>query len=189
MLNRHLSIPYSNTSRIPLSGGQYNWVAILGPPKLANFLSYTVGWTIVLAWQAAIAGSAWVSSNIIVTLSSVAHPDYAVKNWHVTLVFAAIIALDIFVNTFLGRVFPTLECLAFVLHVVLFFVIIIVFVYLAPKQSNDAVFKTFVNGGEFSTMTESVFVGSVNLMFGFIGTDAGAHVGKSSGPDTLTIRE
>ena len=30
--------------RMPLSGGEYNWVAILAPKNLSNFLSYITGW-------------------------------------------------------------------------------------------------------------------------------------------------
>lgn len=36
-------------SMIPLSGRQYNWVAILAPECCANFLSYTTGWITVIA--------------------------------------------------------------------------------------------------------------------------------------------
>lgn len=65
--------------------------------------------------------------------------------------------------------FPTLEVVAFFLHVILYFVIIIVLVYLAPKQENVAVWNTFNNGGEFGVMGEAVLAGSVNIMFGFAG--------------------
>lgn len=122
-----------------------------------------------LAWQSNVAASAWVSSNIIVTIASVAHPSFEVKSWHPVLVFFAVIPLDIAVNTFLGRVFPVLETMSFVLHVLEYFVLIVILVYLAPKQSTHAVFHNFINGGEFPNMVTSIMVGSVNLMFGFTG--------------------
>lgn len=136
---------------------------------MSNFLSYIVGWVMFLAWQSGVAASAWISSNIIVTISAVAHPTYEVKNWHAPLVFFAIILLDIIVNTFLGRVFPLLETLSFVLHVVEYFVLIIILAYLAPKQGTADVFNKYINGGGFHNVVEATMVGSVNLMFGFAG--------------------
>ena len=33
-----------DTFRIPVAGGQYDWVAILAPKSNARFLSYITGW-------------------------------------------------------------------------------------------------------------------------------------------------
>lgn len=155
--------------RIPLSAGQFNWVAILSPPGISNFLSYLTGWIVTIAWQAACAAPTFICSNMIVALASYSNPDYDVKNWHAALIFYAIIALAVLVNTYLGRLFPSIESLAFLLHVVGFFIVLIVVVYLAPKTDPSTVFDNFINGGGFPTTAQSVLVGSVPVMFGFNG--------------------
>ncbi|KAF2182074.1 hypothetical protein K469DRAFT_740567 [Zopfia rhizophila CBS 207.26] len=79
--------------------------------------------TLVMAEMASMiplsgAVSAYLVANLIVALSSARYPDYQVQTWHGTLVFYAIIALGILINTYLGVVFPTLESIVFILHVI-----------------------------------------------------------------------
>jgi choline transport protein len=161
-------------SMIPLSGGQYNWVAILAPESCSNFLSYTTGWITVIAWQAACASVAWINGTLILGLVSLNYPEYEMQMWHAVLVVWAVILLAVFVNTYLGRIFPSIEAMMLILHIVGFFVL----VYLAPKNSTNAVFKTFLNGGGFASDVQSVLVGAVTLMYSFNGVDAATHMGK-----------
>ncbi|KAH4006794.1 hypothetical protein HBH98_157480 [Parastagonospora nodorum] len=165
-------------SMIPLSGGQYNWVAILAPRSLSNFLSYFVGWIVTIAWQAGAAGVAFLTSNVIIGLASAVHPDYEMKKWHVTLAFFAVIALAVLVTTVLGRLLPTIESVAFVIFVMGFFVLIIVLKYLAPKTDSSQVFQNFFNGGGWDNNVEATFVGAIPIMFGFNGFDAGVHLAE-----------
>ncbi|KAH3953925.1 hypothetical protein HBH53_031730 [Parastagonospora nodorum] len=165
-------------SMIPLSGGQYNWVAILAPRRLSNFLSYFVGWIVTIAWQAGAAGVAFLTSNVILGLASAVHPDYEMKKWHVTLAFFAVITLAVLVTTVLGRLLPTIESVAFVIFVMGFFVLIIVLKYLSPKTDSSQVFQTFFNGGGWNNNVEATFVGAIPIMFGFNGFDAGVHLAE-----------
>ncbi|KAF2877610.1 amino acid/polyamine transporter I [Massariosphaeria phaeospora] len=154
-------------SMIPLAGGEYNWVAILSPPQLSNFLSYTTGWILTIAWQAACASVTWLNSSIILAIVSANYPTYQMKLWHGTMIFYAIVAVSILVNTYLGRIFSSLEAVAFVLHIVGFFVILIVIIYLAPKTDTSVVFGTFINGGNFSHDVLSAIIGAVSMMYSF----------------------
>ncbi|PSN61537.1 hypothetical protein BS50DRAFT_504617 [Corynespora cassiicola Philippines] len=172
-------------SMIPLSGGQYNWVAILAPARFSNFLSYFTGWMITIAWQAGAAGVAFLASNLILALANVTHPEYQMKSWHVTLTFFAVIALAVFVTTVLGRILPTLESAAFVIFVMGFFVLLIVLSYLAPKTDAVQVFEVYFNGGGWNNNVEAVFVGAIPIMFGFNGSDAGVHIGMSENFEIL----
>lgn len=168
---------------MPLAGGQYNWVAILSPPRLSNFLSYFTGWIITIAWQAGAAGVAFLTSNLILALANATHPDYAMQKWHVTLTLFAVIALGVFVCTVLGRILPNIESLAFVIFVMGFFVLLVVLSYLAPKTDSPQVFHNFFNGGEWNNNAEAVFVGAIPIMFGFNGNDAGVHLGEFKSKD------
>jgi choline transport protein len=123
----------------------------------------------VLAWQAACASVTWINSTIIMGLVQVNYPQYEAKVWHGTLIFYAIIAVAVLINTYLGRLFPWLEAAAFVLHIAGFFAILIVLVYLAPKNDPTVVFGNFTN---FMGLTDvqSALVGAVALMYMFNGT-------------------
>ncbi|KAF2743337.1 amino acid transporter [Sporormia fimetaria CBS 119925] len=165
-------------SMIPLAGGEYNWVAVLAPQNLSNFLSYTVGWVTVIAWQAACASVAWINTLLIVAVASINWPTYSMQMWHAVLVFWAVILLSVFVNTYLGRAFPSIEAMVLILHIVGFFAILIVLVYLAPKNSSEMVFNTFFNGGGFSSTAQSALIGSVTIMYSFNGVDGATHMAE-----------
>lgn len=137
-----------------------------------------MGWIVTIAWQAGAAGVAFLATNVILALANATHPEYEVKNWHVTLTFFAVIALAVLVTTVLGRLLPTIESLAFVIFVMGFFVLLIVLKYLAPKTDDAQVFQNFVNGGNWNNNVEATFVGAIPIMFGFNGFDAGVHLGK-----------
>ena len=154
---------------MPLSGGAYNWIAILAPRKLSGFLSYVTGWILVIAWQTASAAIGWLISSILLSVAQTNYPQYKLELWHTLLCFYAVIALAVLFNTVLGRLFPGLEAMAFVVHVLGFFIILIVVLYLAPKATATSVFGTFTNGGGFSSNAQSAIVGALGTMFGFNG--------------------
>ncbi|ORX96239.1 putative GABA permease [Clohesyomyces aquaticus] len=174
-------------SMIPLSGGQYNWVAILAPKSCSNFLSYTTGWVTAIAWQAAAASCTFINATLLLTIVSVNYPSYGMQMWHAVLVFYAIIALAVFVTTYLGRIFPSIEAMVLVLHIVGFFAILIVLVYLAPKTPSEVVFHTVINGGGFSSNAQSIMVGAVTLMYNFNGVDAATHMAEEIENATVVI--
>ena len=172
-------------SRVPLSGGQYNWweiyptrlsisnhdwrVAVLAPPSCSKFLSYLTGMFTVIAWQTGIASAAFLGGTMIQGLMVLNYPNYVFQRWHGTLLFYAIIALSLFVNTYLARLLPMIESAILIIHVIGFFCILIPLVYLAPHGSAASVFQQLNNGGGWSTNGLSFFVGLTTSMFAFIG--------------------
>ncbi|KAF2008287.1 amino acid transporter-like protein [Aaosphaeria arxii CBS 175.79] len=178
VLMQALVVAELSSIRIPLSGGQYNWVAILASKRYSNFLSYFTGWILIVAWQAGATSVIYQVSNVIVTLAYAVHADTEISEWKVTLVFCAIIAFAVFVTTVLGRVLPAIESFAFVVLVMGFFSIIIVLAYLAPKLDSSSVFNNYFNGGEWASNGYAVAIGSVPFMYGFNGFDAGVHIAE-----------
>jgi len=46
-----LTVAYSMAemcSAYPVAGGQYSWVAVLAPPKIARAMSWVTGWFMVI---------------------------------------------------------------------------------------------------------------------------------------------
>jgi choline transport protein len=141
----------------------------LSPREYSKFLSYVTGWLSVIAWQAATASAAWLNAGIIEAIAILNYPNYTPKPFHGVLIFYAVIAVALLMNTYFGRIFPKFEALALFLHIAGFFAILIVLVYLSPKASPSDVFHTFINGGGFSTYGQAFMQGSVAFMFAFLG--------------------
>lgn len=96
--------------------------------------------------------------------------DYQPAGWQGTLLFWAVLLLCVAINTFLGSVFPVLEVLILILHVLAFFAIIIPLVYFAPQRNTaSSVFTTFLNNGAWKTQALSFFIGLNGNAVAFIG--------------------
>ncbi|CAG8971621.1 hypothetical protein HYALB_00008014 [Hymenoscyphus albidus] len=137
----------SQQKKIPLGGGPFKWVTILAPPWCKKFLSYLAGWLTVIAWQALVAGIAIISTSLFQSLLILNSLDYTQQRWHATLLFFAVLAFALFINTYLGRVLPQIESLMLFFHIMGFFSVLVPIVYLAPKKSWREVFTTFMDGG------------------------------------------
>ncbi|KAL8801575.1 MAG: hypothetical protein Q9182_004361 [Xanthomendoza sp. 2 TL-2023] len=104
-------------SMIPLAGGQYNWVALLAPSSSTKFLSYLTGWITMIAWQACLAGSAFLGGTMIQGLLVLNNDNYVPERWHGTLLFYAIILFSLIINTYLARLLPKIEGMVLIIHV------------------------------------------------------------------------
>ena len=123
------------------------------------------------------AGTAYVAGTLVQGLLILNHPGYDYQRWHGTLLFYAVIAFSLFINTYLGRLLPQIESMMLFFHILGFFGVLIPLVYLAPHQSAKEVFTTFYNGGDWSTTGLSFLVGLVTAMDSFPGLDAADHIG------------
>lgn len=142
------------------------------------------GYITWISWLAALTYISFLGGTMIQGLLILNHPTtYVPQLWHGTLILYAVVFFAIFINTVLIRILPTIESLIFVIHVIGFFAIVIPLVYFAPHRSAAEVFTVFENGGGWSTMTLSWFVGLSPTMPVFGGLDAASHIGKSHDDD------
>jgi len=165
-------------SMIPLSGGQYNWVAVLAPRSSRKFLSYMTGWVTLIAWIAVTAGVVFIVGSMIQGVVIINNPDYVPQRWHTTLIFYAVVAFALFINTYLAHFLPHFEALVLVIHIVGFFGVLVPLVYMSSKSSTAAVWQNFFNLGGWESDGLSFFVGSVTNMFAFIGIDGATHLAE-----------
>jgi len=111
-----------------------------------------------------------MNSHIILAIVTANYPQYHMKMWHGTLIFYSIIAVAVLINTSFARVFSAFEAITFVVHIIGFFIVLLVLIYLAPKSNTSEVFGKFIDGGGFSSNALSAIVGAVPTMYGFNGT-------------------
>ena len=169
----------------PTSGGQYHWVAQLAPRKYSVILGwYTgkhltidlelqltqLGWVSVLAWVAATSAPAFLGGTLIQGLFVLNHEDsYTFERWHGTLLYSAIIISAVMVNILGIKILPHLESVILLLHIGLWFLLLIPMVCLAPQHSAKWVFTDFENLGGWSNNGVSWCVGLLTSAFPFVG--------------------
>ena len=164
----------------PTSGGQYHWVSMLAPRRLSKILSYTSGWLTLCGWLASLSSGAFLTGGLIQGLLILCQPDtYIPQNWHVTLLYWAVILFCVFINVAAGWLLPKFEGALLVLHILGFFAILIPLLVLGPKGDAKEIFTTFVNLGGWDSKGLSFCIGIMGSVFAFVGGDGPIHVSAS----------
>ena len=176
---------FAKKFRLPTSGGQYHWVAVLAPLRFATPLSYTAGadrsWAQLrqgLTWTGLItsfarlsiaASAAYVAATEIQGLLVFNIESYVAHNWHGTLLLWAILLIAVLVNVLGIRFFPHIETLAFIHHICFFFILLVPLVYLSPQSTTSFVFANFENVGGWDSNGVSWGIGSLASAWAFVG--------------------
>jgi choline transport protein len=88
-------------------------------------------------------------------------------------------AMCLLFNTFLSKQLARVESVVLVLHITLFFVVLIVVTVMSPnKSSNAEVWTQFFNKGGYESKGLSFFVGLITPVFAFAGADGAVHMSE-----------
>ncbi|KAG0157463.1 hypothetical protein PDIDSM_4648 [Penicillium digitatum] len=166
------------SSMAPTSGGQYHWTSMLAPRSCMKLMSYLTGWLTVIGWQATFATSCYLVGTLVQGLVVLTNSNYKPNSWHATLIFWAVVAFSVSINSVGGNVLPRFEGFILILHILGFFAILIPLTYMADHGTPKEVFTKFLNMGEFPSQGLSFFVGMVGCMFAFAGGDAAVHMSE-----------
>ncbi|RAL59845.1 hypothetical protein DID88_000474 [Monilinia fructigena] len=97
------------SSMAPTAGGQYHWVSILAPHNSRKFFSYMIGWLTLVGWQAIVASGGYLSASLIQGLMVMNDVSYVPQRWQLVLLYWAMIAFAITVNTLISALLPKVE--------------------------------------------------------------------------------
>jgi len=164
--------------RAPTSGGQYHWVSLLATGKWSVRASWVTGWVSVLAWIAATAAPAFLGATLLQGLFVLDDPSYLYERFHGTLLYFAILIFAILVNIFLIKFLPYLETTMLILHIGLFFALLVPLVYLAPQHSAAFVFTDFESRKGWDSKGIAWSVGLLTTAFPFTGYDGACHMSE-----------
>jgi choline transport protein len=132
-----------------------------------------------IAWQASAASGGYLSATSLQGLVINSQPSYTPTRWHGTLLVFAIMAVALLFNTFLYKHLARVETVILVLHIVLFFIVLIVVTVMSPnKSSNAEVWTLFLNEGGYKSKGLSFFVGLITPVFAFAGVDGAVHMSE-----------
>lgn len=106
------------------------------------------------------------------------HASYTAPNWQGTLLVIANISILVIFNIWGSRIIPLLQNGLLAFHVIVLVGVVVPLWVLAPHASTTDVFATFYNGGQWSSIGLSLFVGQISAIWGCIGSDAAAHMAE-----------
>ena len=136
------------------------------------------GWLTCLGWQAFVASVGFLNGTMTQGLIILADPSYEPQPWQSVVLYWAIIAFGVIVNTVVSRWLPMIEAMILILHIVGFFAIIISLLSLGPHAPPSQVFQLFINSGNWPTMGLSWFVGLLGNVYAFFGADGAIHMAE-----------
>lgn len=132
----------------------------------------------ITGWQATCASGAYNSGIFIQGLVALCNANHVPKGWQNTLLAWAVLVFAVFIDTVASSTLARFESLILVLHIVGFSAILIPLTYLAPHQSAQEVFGTFINAGGWNPQAYSFFIGLVGPVYAFVGADSAVHMAE-----------
>lgn len=105
-----------------------------------KLITWIQGWSTTFSWIALLASIANVSANAIASVAAANYPDFSVQQWQIVLIMLCSLVAVGLLNLYLFRVIPWLECVAGLLHIILWIVFMVVLLTLADRHSTDFVF-------------------------------------------------
>ena len=140
-----------------------------GHSLMSDLLANILGWVTVFAWQSNIAAVGYLAATQIQALILLNYESYVYERWHGSMLFWAVVIISICVNVFGIKILPHLETMAGILHVCLFFIFFVPFIYLSPHPRAAAVFTDFENNSGWKSNAVSWCIGLLAVTYPFIG--------------------
>ncbi|KAF2822893.1 GABA permease [Ophiobolus disseminans] len=173
-----LAVAYSMAemcSAYPTAGGQYSWVAILAPTKIARGLSYICGWFMLIGIICMGSVNNSVATNFILGTAQLNH-GFTIERWHTVLITYLIALLAAVSNIFMPHILNKLSKFIFCWNMLSFVVCLITILTTNDhKQSAKYVFSDFQNSTGWSG-PYTACLGILQGAFGMCCYDAPAHM-------------
>ncbi|KAH7240008.1 amino acid/polyamine transporter I [Fusarium redolens] len=175
-----LSLAVSNAeflSCYPTSAGQYQWAAIISPPKWVAIVSWVTGWVNVSGWVALSASGGVLGGQLFLGIITMYDPEFAPTRWQYFLLFLLYTFLGFFLNLFLASGLPFMTKVALIWSVCgLLATTITVLATSAPDfQPASFVFGEFINSTGWPGGV-AFLLGLLQGGLGLTGFDAVAHM-------------
>ncbi|KAF1985297.1 amino acid transporter [Aulographum hederae CBS 113979] len=159
----------------PTAGGQQYYTQAVATPKYRPFLSYLVGWAVLVGEISTGSSCALNSANIIQSFVEVTHPDYVWNSWLTWLIYCIFLIGPIVVNL-APRYLPFLNIFGAFWTIAGGIAWAVSFGVMAPKHSTDFVFKTFLNNTGYTSSGWVFIMSFYSPMYGLYGTDGMMHL-------------
>ncbi|KAF5675052.1 choline permease [Fusarium circinatum] len=159
----------------PTAGGQQFYVQKLATAKYRPFLSYFVGWCLLLAETATGSSCALNTANIIGTMVSIFHPNVEWKPYQTFLIYLGLLVIPFLMNL-KPSALPLYSTVGAVFTILGFFGWAITLLATAPKASAAFVFTKFINNSGYSSNGWVFILSFYTPLYGLYGTDSMMHL-------------
>ncbi|KAL6362466.1 hypothetical protein LRP88_03748 [Fusarium phalaenopsidis] len=161
----------------PYAGGQQAFTKYLARQKIRRFLSYLVGWVVLLGEIATVCGCSMNSAQIIASVVSIHNPTFVAETWSTYLIFVALTLLSL-LFCFSQKHLPAIAVLGGIITLGGGLAWAISFLTLAPKHTASFVFTHFIDNSGY---TSSAWVGIMSFytpIYALYGTDDILHIAE-----------
>ncbi|KAH7268944.1 amino acid/polyamine transporter I [Fusarium solani] len=161
----------------PYSGGQQAFTKNLAPARVRRFLSYLVGWLVLVGDLAASSSCAMNNAQMISAIVQLTHPEFQMTRWSTWLMYIANIVLSV-LFTFSQRHLPLISTVGGFITLGGGIAWAMSFLTLSPKQSASFVFTRFMNNSGYAS---SGWVGIMSFYapaYALYGTDGILHISE-----------
>ena len=174
-----LAVAYSMAemcSAYPLAGGQYSWVAVLAPPKIARGMSWVTGWFMIIGILAMGATNNFIAANFILGQANLSFSSYTIERWHTVLLAYLVAFISTGINIYGPHLLDRISRFVLLWNIMAFIVVVITILATNDhKQPASFVFRDFQNFTGFSTGFAAI-LGLLQSSFGMCCYDAPAHM-------------
>lgn len=176
-----LAVAYSMAemcSAYPIAGGQYSWVAVIAPPKIARGMSWVTGWFMIVGLLAMGATNNFICANFILGQANLSFPGYTIERWHTVLLAYLIAFISTGLNVYGPHLLDRISRYILIWNILSFIIVVITILATNDhKQPASFVFSDFQNFTGFSTGFAAI-LGLLQSSFGMCCYDAPAHMSK-----------
>ncbi|RMJ08802.1 hypothetical protein CDV36_011599 [Fusarium kuroshium] len=167
-------------SSIPSAGGQYHFVSHLSSKSTSTMTSWFAGYIMTFGWITVTGSAPFLAGTMVQGLLVLNYPEtYTYERWHGTLMYWAILIGAASICIFCSNILPLIEKASLVLHVALFFVILIVMCVVSPTKNSAAwVFTSFENNSGWSSDGAAWCIGMLSSCYVLIGYDGATHLSE-----------
>lgn len=114
---------------------------------------------------------------MITSLTIFNNESYVPERWHTSLIMIAAMVVPFVCNIWFRKVLDVLEMCGSILHIVMFFVFIAVFISFGPRNDSDFVFKTLIyDQSGWSNKGVCWGLGLLSTTFPVVGFDSVLHM-------------
>ncbi|KAK5274036.1 hypothetical protein LTR96_000636 [Exophiala xenobiotica] len=160
----------------PTAGGQQYYTQAVATGPTRPFLSYFVGWAVIVGEISTGSSCALNSADIIASFVEVTHPDFAWHPWHTWLIYSAFLIGPIAIN--LKQMWlPTMNLVGAFWTIAGGIAWAIVFGVMAkPKHDAEFIFTEFINNSGYTSKAWVFIMSFYSPMYGLYGTDGMMHL-------------
>ncbi|KAH9841313.1 amino acid permease [Teratosphaeria destructans] len=164
-------------SAYPTEGGMYHWIAAVAPRRYMGFLSFMTGFFTVFGWIFTTASTNLIYAEVIMALVALYHPGMTIQTWQTFVAYEGLNVVTALVVLYGNKKIPILNKFSLFYLQIGWFVVMVTVVACAPKhQSNDFVFRTWINETGWQNQVICFITGLVNPLYSLGGLDGVTHI-------------